>query len=114
MFSLLQNGNHFPRSSRSKSGRREFAKWVTDPKHPLTARVMANRIWYWMMGRGLVRSLDNFGSTGEEPTHPELLDYLASQFVAEGWSVKQLIKAIALSSTYQQSSKNSPSTGLDH
>ena len=103
----------FPTIKSQQSGRREFAKWVTDPKHPLTARVMVNRIWYWMMGRGLVRSLDNFGSTGEEPTHPELLDYLASQFVAEGWSVKQLIKAIALSSTYQQSSKNSPSTGLD-
>ena len=75
--------------------------------------VMVNRIWYWTMGRGLVRSLDNFGSTGEEPTHPELLDYLASQFVAEGWSVKQLIKAIALEQSINNPPRRISSTGLD-
>ena len=94
----------FQELDESRSGRLELAQWIADPQNPLTARVMANRIWYWMMGRGLVRSLDNFGSTGTKPSHPELLDHLANRFIEENWSIKSLIKTIALSSTYRQAS----------
>ena len=69
-----------------RSGRREFAEWLTRPDHPLTARVMVNRVWAGHFGAGLVRSPDNFGRLGERPTHPELLDWLASEFVENGWS----------------------------
>jgi hypothetical protein len=89
------------------SGRLELGHWLTDPQHPLTARVMVNRIWYHLMGEGLVRTVDNFGSTGEEPTHPELLDYLATEFVADGWSVKRLVRRIMLSRAYAMRSEGS-------
>jgi hypothetical protein len=89
----------------NESGRRQLAEWVASPENPLTARVMANRIWHWLIGDGLVRTVDNFGTTGEPPSHPELLDHLAKRFVAEGWSVKRLVKDIVLSSTYRQSSE---------
>ena len=65
---------------------------------------MANRVWHWLIGAGLVRTVDNFGTTGESPSHPKLLDHLAVQFVQQGWSVKKLIRAIALSKTYRLSS----------
>lgn len=91
-----------------KSGRLELAEWITAPENPLTARVMVNRIWQQVMGRGLVRSPDNFGRLGEKPTHPELLDYLAHQFVASKWSMKQLIRRLVLSSTFQQASLAAP------
>jgi hypothetical protein len=84
-----------------ESGRRQLAEWLASPAHPLTARVFANRVWTWLMGAGLVRTVDNFGSTGEAPTHPELLDYLAVRLREQGWSVKQLVKEIMLSRTYQ-------------
>ena len=87
------------------SGRLELAQWITDPHHPLTARVMVNRIWHHLFGQGIVRTPDNFGLHGERPTHPELLDYLATKFVADGWSVKKLIRSIVLSRTYQTSSE---------
>ena len=80
-----------------ESGRRELAEWIADPKNPLTARVMANRVWHWLMGDGIVRTVDNFGTTGELPSHPELLDHLATQFVEQGWSVKKLVRSIVLS-----------------
>jgi cytochrome c553 len=86
------------------SGRLELARQIVDPANPLTSRVMANRVWHHLLGRGIVASVDNFGVLGQEPTHPELLDYLAIQFVHEGWSVKQLIRSIVLSRTYQMSS----------
>jgi hypothetical protein len=86
------------------SGRLELARWLTTKDHPLTARVMVNRIWRWHFGQGLVRSVDNFGRLGEKPTHPELLDWLARSFVEGGWSVKALHRLILLSSTYQMSS----------
>ncbi len=86
------------------SGRLELAKWLTDPKHPLTSRVMVNRIWEYHFGEGLVRTPTNFGRLGETPSHPELFDYLASQFIANGWSIKKLHREIMLSSTYQMSS----------
>jgi cytochrome c551/c552 len=92
------------------SGRLELAQWLTRPDHPLTARVFVNRVWYWHFGEGLVRTPDNFGKMGEKPTHPELLDYLAQQFVKDGWSLKKLQKRIILSSTYQMSSVASDAT----
>ena len=73
---------------RPKSGRLELAQWLADPENPLPARVMANRTWHWLFGAGIVRTTDNFGTTGELPSHPELLDFLASRFVAEHWSVQ--------------------------
>lgn len=88
------------------SGRLQFADWLTQPTHPLTARVMVNRIWQWHFGDGLVRTPDNFGRMGDFPTHPELLDYMASQFVKNGWSVKAMHRMIMLSSAYQMSSVN--------
>ncbi len=87
------------------SGRLELANWLTDPKHPLVARVMVNRIWQWHFSDGLVRTSSNFGLLGERPSHPELLDWLANEFVAGGWSVKKMHKRIMLSAAYQQSSE---------
>jgi hypothetical protein len=85
------------------SGRLELAEWLASPDHPLTARVMANRVWGHLFGRGLVGTVDNFGLSGEAPTHPELLDHLATRFVANGWSVKSLVREIVLSRAYQLS-----------
>jgi len=85
------------------SGRLELAKWLASPSHPLTARVMVNRIWEWHFGEGLVRTPSNFGRLGEAPSHPELLDFLASRFVENGWSVKAMHRMIMLSSAYQMS-----------
>ncbi len=85
----------------SGSGRLELADWIADPANPLTARVMVNRVWLHLFGRGLVDSPDNFGATGQPPSHPELLDHLAVSFVEGGWSVKALIRSIVLSRAYQ-------------
>jgi hypothetical protein len=87
-----------------ESGRLELAKWVTNPTNPLTARVMVNRLWGHLFGQGLVKSVDNFGFTGDRPSHPELLDHLAAQFMKNGWSVKKTLRQIMLSATYQQAS----------
>ena len=95
----------------SGSGRLELARWLASPDHPLTARVMVNRIWQHHFGEGIVRTPSNFGKLGERPTHPELLDYLARRFVASGWSIKQMHRDIMLSSAYQQSSNPAPATG---
>ncbi|HWN97251.1 MAG TPA: DUF1553 domain-containing protein [Methylomirabilota bacterium] len=92
-----------PLVSAQQSGRRELADWMASAENPLTARVMVNRVWHWLFGAGLVRTADNFGTMGETPSHPELLDYLATQFIEQGWSVKKLIREIALSRTYQLS-----------
>src|SRR5262249_756633 len=90
-----------PKVNPKQSGRVELARWLTSAKNPLTCRVMVNRIWHHLFGRGLVGSVDNFGVTGEPPSHPELLDHLASQFVREGWSVKKLVRTLVLSRAYQ-------------
>jgi hypothetical protein len=86
------------------SGRLELANAIASPKNPLTARVIVNRIWQHQFGQGLVRTASDFGTRGEVPTHPELLDYLAAEFMADGWSIKRLQRRILLSSTWQQSS----------
>jgi mono/diheme cytochrome c family protein len=87
------------------SGRLELAQAIASKDNPLTARVLVNRVWYHLFGRGIVATPSNFGTLGEAPTHPELLDWLASRFVAQGWSVKTLIREIMLSAAYQMSSR---------
>ncbi|HEY1174381.1 MAG TPA: DUF1553 domain-containing protein [Verrucomicrobiae bacterium] len=89
------------------TGRLELAESIADAKNPLTARVMANRIWQHLFGRGIVATVDNFGRLGAEPTHPELLDHLATQLVKGGWSEKKLIRTLMLSQAWQQSSEPS-------
>ena len=89
----------------STSGRLELARWLSSGHNPLTARVMANRIWQWHFGEGLVRTPNNFGRLGAAPTHPELLDFLASEFVRRGWSVKGIHRLILLSNAYRMSTE---------
>lgn len=92
-----------------QSGRLQLARWLTDidgGAGALAARVLANRIWYHLMGRGIVRTVDNFGRTGEAPSHPELLDYLARRVVESGWSLKDLVRDIVLSRTFAMSSQH--------
>jgi len=88
------------------SGRRlQFARWLTRPDHPLTARVLVNRVWHYHFGRGLVATTGDFGKAGVAPTHPELLDWLTADFIANGWSIKHLHRTIMRSATYQRSSE---------
>ena len=96
-----------------RSGRRELADWLASSDNPLTARVMVNRVWHWLMGKGLVRTTDNFGTTGSHPTHPELLDWLAVRFMEEGWSVKWLVREIVTSRVYALSSTAPSLTARD-
>jgi hypothetical protein len=91
----------------SGSGRLELAEQLVDKDNPLVARVLVNRLWHHLMGRGIVPTTDDFGVLGMRPTHPELLDELASELIASGWSVKSMIKRVCLSSVYQQDSKSS-------
>ncbi len=86
------------------SGRLELAQWMTRPENPLTARVMVNRIWQHLIGQAIVTSTDNFGATGEPPSHAELLDWMSVTFMNDGWSVKQMIRRIATSRTYRMAS----------
>jgi hypothetical protein len=92
----------------SGSGRRELADWLASPSNPLTARVMVNRVWLHLFGRGLVSTPDNFGAAGQRPSHPELLDTLAFDFTADGWSIKRLIRRIVLSRAYGLDSTHDP------
>ena len=92
----------------NQSGRLQLAQWLTDPGHPLTARVIANRVWHHLMGAGLVSTMDDFGSTGQPPSHPELLDQLAIQLIDDSWSIKHLVRSIVLSRAYRQSSRFNP------
>lgn len=84
----------------SGSGRRELADWIASPDNPLTARVIVNRVWLHLFGQGIVTTPDNFGLSGQAPTHPELLDHLAARFVKEGWSIKKLIRELMTSRVY--------------
>src|SRR5690606_6989852 len=84
--------------------RLQLAEWITDAENPLASRVMVNRLWQHHFGEGLVRTPDNFGTMGELPTHPELLDWLARQLTDNGWKIKRLHKLIMLSSAYQMDS----------
>lgn len=94
-----------PPVGETESGRRQLADWIASPRNPLTARVYVNRIWHHLFGRGLVETVDNFGVLGAEPSHLELLDALALDFMADGWSTKKLIRRIVLSRAYSQSSR---------
>lgn len=102
-FLTVLGGQKLP-SETSESGRRELAEWIVDPRNPLTARVIVNRLWQHHFGRGLVATPNDFGQMGQPPTHPELLDWLASQFVKEGWSIKKMHRLILQSATWRQSS----------
>jgi Protein of unknown function (DUF1553)/Protein of unknown function (DUF1549)/Planctomycete cytochrome C len=93
-----------PPNSVNGSGRLELARQLVDPANPFTSRVMVNRIWHHLFGRGIVPSVDNFGVLGQQPSNHQLLDFLAQQFIRDGWSVKRLIRSIVLSETYQQQS----------
>ena len=90
-----------PKIDAANSGRLELAQWLTNPRNPLASRVMVNRIWQHLFGQGIVSTMDNFGVTGGSPSHPELLDYLATHFVEDGWSVKKLVRRLVLSRTYR-------------
>ena len=103
-FVSIVNPDFKPFFNRRGSGRQQMAEWIVSPGNPLTARVMVNRIWHHLFGQGLVRSMDNFGSTGDTPSHPELLDHLALQFVDQNWSIKKMIRQVVLSRTYQMTS----------
>ncbi len=102
----LDKNSQQPSIPEGHSGRIELAHWLTSPENPLTARVYVNRVWHHLFGRGIVKSVDNFGTTGDQPTHPKLLDYLSHQFMEDRWSTKRLIREIVLSHTYQLSSTN--------
>jgi mono/diheme cytochrome c family protein len=97
-----------PAVNPAHSGRLELAEWLTSPDNSLTARVAVNRIWQNLFGRGIVVTVDNFGVTGDLPSHPELLDHLAGRFIAEGWSVKKLVRELALTRAYQLSADATP------
>jgi len=101
------SGNE-PLDHTTRSGRLELAAEINHPDNPLTSRVVVNRVWHHLMGRGIVPTTDDFGVLGQRPTHPELLDHLATFFVADGQSIKRLIRYIVLSRTYQMSSQSTP------
>jgi len=103
-FLTALGGREYPDSA---AARLALAEDLTAPSNPLAARVMVNRIWLYLFGRGLVRTVDNFGRLGEAPTHPELLDYLADRFMKEGWSIKEMIRVLATSRAYRMSSEAS-------
>jgi len=93
-----------PKPVPAEPNRLDLAKWLVSPRHPLTSRVAVNHIWSRLFGAGLVRSLDDFGTSGESPSHPALLDWMASEFMRRGWSRKEMIRLIVMSATYRQSS----------
>jgi hypothetical protein len=97
-----------PLSKDEKVDRLTLAKWLVDPNHPLTSRVAVNRFWQMYFGHGIVKTVEDFGSQGEPPVHPELLDWLATEFIRSGWDVKAMQKLIVTSATYRQSSRVTP------
>ncbi|MBC8353660.1 MAG: PSD1 domain-containing protein [Planctomycetes bacterium] len=102
-----------PLPSDAPKNRLALAKWLVDPSHPLAARVTVNRYWQMFLGTGFVKTTDDFGSQGERPSHPELLEWLASDLVQGGWDVKRLHKTIVMSATYRQTAKASPTSSAD-
>jgi cytochrome c553 len=102
-FLTILGGQQLPPEHKT-SGREMLAAWIAEANNPLTARVLVNRLWHWHFGKGLVTTTNDFGLRGSAPTHPELLDYLASRFVAEGWSIKRMHKLLMLSHVYQLAS----------
>ncbi|MBS0261247.1 MAG: DUF1553 domain-containing protein [Planctomycetes bacterium] len=113
VLTVLRTPTSMHLSNPKKSGRLFLASWIADKSNPLTARVMVNRVWTHLFGQGLVESVDNFGALGSEPTHPELLDHLAVDFMHQNWSMKKLIRSIVLSRTYQLSSQHD-ATNYEH
>lgn len=105
MPSILTDVCAAPTIPDAQSGRLELARWIVSPNHPLTSRVMVNRIWMWHFGTALMRNPSNFGLQAEPPTHPELLDWLARELIRRDWSLKEMHRLIMLSSTYQMSSQ---------
>ncbi len=104
----IATASEVPSIPASASGRLELAQWLTAKDNPLTARVAVNRVWQALFGRGIVATPDNFGYLGDKPTHPELLDWLAVQFMEDGWSMKKLIRSIVLTRAYQLASDHNP------
>ena len=102
-----------PADGHTSGRRRALAEWLGSPDNPLTARVMVNRIWHHHFGRGIVATLDNFGKMGEKPTHPELLDWLAIEFMNRGWSVKEMHRLLMTSDAYQMSSQYNDATDVE-
>ncbi len=105
-FLRICDSEHTKLANKKQSGRAELADWIARADHPLTSRVIVNRIWSYLLGEGIVRSIDNFGHLGQRPTHPKLLDTLAVNFVESGWSVKRMIRRIVLSRVYRLSSQH--------
>src|SRR5260370_4218285 len=97
-----------PMNSAAKRSRLDLARWLVDPSNPLTARVTMNWVWQRYFGRGIVATLEDVGTQGEKPSHPELLDWLATEFIRQQWSLKAMHKLIVTSATYRQSSKGRP------
>ena len=105
LLKLILNGQPL---SPAGSGRLELAEKIASPENPLTARLMVNRIWQQIFGRGIAATVDNLGVLGDQPSHPELLDALAAEFIGQGWSIKNMIRAMVLSETFQQSGETTP------
>ena len=101
-----QTGRKFPLPAEAPGGGLALAEWIASPANPLTARVMVNRLWQHHFGEGIVRTPSDFGINGDRPSHPELLDYLATQFIEKKWSIKAMHKLMLLSNTYRQSTEN--------
>jgi hypothetical protein len=106
--------NHEPVQYKDGSGRAQLAQAIASESNPLTARVIVNRVWQYHFGKGIVRTPSNFGRMGERPTHPELLDYLAADFISDGWSIKKLHRKILLSNTYGQATAANPDADPDN
>jgi mono/diheme cytochrome c family protein len=104
---------HLPRDGTSSGRRRALAEWIASPENPLTSRVMVNRIWHWHFGRGIVATPSNFGKMGVPPSHPELLDWLATEFIRQGWSIKQMHRLIMNSETYKLTSSYAQAANLE-
>jgi cytochrome c553 len=97
-----------PKVNLKQSGRLELARWLTSPNNPLTARVIVNRVWQHLFHRGIVATVDNFGTTGDAPSHPEVLDHLATHFVRDGWSIKKFVRTLVLTRAYQLGAEADP------